>query len=63
MAREIDYNRVSSKALGMALAKVPYKNLAMTSLDMQTCPCSSLPPVSILGGKEPLLTPPNFKDP
>lgn len=63
MAREIHYKRVSSKTLGMALVEVPYKNLAMTSLDMQKCSCSSFPPGSVPWGEEPLLTPLNFKDP
>lgn len=63
MAREIYYKPGSLKALGMALAKVPCKNLAMTSLDTQKCPCSSFPPSPVPWGEEPLVTPLNFKDP
>lgn len=63
MARETDYKPVSLKVLGMALANLPCKNLAMTSLDTQKCPCSSFLPSPVPWDEEPLLTPLNFKDP
>lgn len=63
MDRETDYKPVSLKALGIASSKVPCKNLAMTSLDTQKCPCSAFPPSPVPWGEEPLLTLLNIKDP